>query len=181
MVEDWPQSLDCEEEPFDVYVERVVELLFSDVLEGAHGGDSGVEEDDVEPSEFVLDLIPEGLVVLEVCRVGEEPGGPGAELLDGLIKGILTPAGDDDLGSFGYEALCAGEADAGVSSGDEGDFVFELLHFCLSSRGGFGRWKGKIETMGSGNNFWSGTGSVLGEVVFIFDLEGLEDFTVDWD
>ncbi len=52
-----------------------------------------------------------------------------ADFLYGSFQFRLAPAGDEDVGAFGYETLRGGEADAAVAAGDDGYFSFEFAHF----------------------------------------------------
>ena len=67
------------------------------------------------------------------CRPAQPWRSAFSDLLDGGVQVRLAAACDEDVGSFGHEALGGGEADAAVAAGDEGDFTVRVYGMGSSS------------------------------------------------
>ena len=87
-------------------------------------GDAGVIDQDVDVSEFLEDLLDDGVRLVEVGGVRSvtlDFVPEGGDFSDGFLGGLVDDeVGEGDVGAFGGEFQCDGLADAARGAGDEG-------------------------------------------------------------
>ncbi len=94
----------------------------------------GVEEQLWRAAEHLFDLVGGGGIGRAVGDVeldGVGGGVLGAEVLHGLVEGLLAHIGDHDFTTGFGEHLCLAETRARSSTCDEEDLVLEVFHPCL--------------------------------------------------
>ena len=102
-------------------------MRLGDGAEGQHLAPARIGEEDVDASLLLLDGGVEPIEVGELRHVALDGHRAVADLLHCLIELGLTPARDEDVGTFVREPLGGGEADAAVAPRDHRDLSFELL------------------------------------------------------
>jgi hypothetical protein len=83
---------------------------------------AGADPQHVDAALLPLDRVVQAVQVVQVGGVALDAGDVAADLLHGLVQGVLAPAGDEDVRSLVDEQLRAGQRHAGgaVLRGDRG-------------------------------------------------------------
>ena len=123
--------LDREQDPFDVRVERGVELCLGDRPERGERAAPGVGEEDVQTPLLLLDGGVEPVEVVHFRGVRLDRGDVPADHPSGGVQFRQAAPGDEDVGALLHKPLCRGQADAAGPPGDEGDLSFEFSHCFL--------------------------------------------------
>src|SRR5258708_39123787 len=105
-----------EKQPFDVDIEDLVEMLLCNSAQRGKTSDSRVGENDIEVPFLFLDGSVKQVQFRQVRYIALNAKHTRAETFYGRVKFSLTPAGDNDFGSFAENALGGVEADSGGST-----------------------------------------------------------------
>jgi len=123
-----------EEQPLDVDVESLVEVLLRDRSKGGDLPAACVGEQNANPA---LLLLHRGVQSIEICQLRDVilyAGDILADLPDRDIELALTAAGDEDVGPFCAKPFGGGEANTAVATRDDCDFSFQFGYGCSLSR-----------------------------------------------
>src|ERR1700754_5033505 len=89
---------------------------------------AGARIQDVNLALFPLDCIEQAVEVVEIGRITAHAGHVPANQLEGLIKRLLPPARDENVGTFFNEALGARQRQAARSTCDDRNLTLKLSH-----------------------------------------------------
>ena len=102
--------------------------LLGDLAEAALLARPGTCPQHVDRALFLLDRLEQAVQIGEVGRIGLHAGHVPADLLDGFVQRVLASARDEDVGSFVYEQLGAGQRHTTCRACDHRDLAIELSH-----------------------------------------------------
>jgi hypothetical protein len=102
-------------------------VRLGDGAERHHLAAARIGEEHVDASLLLLDGCVEPIEIGKLRHVALDGHGAVADLLHRLIELGLTPARDEDVGTFIRESLGGGEADTAVAAGDHRDLPLELF------------------------------------------------------
>src|SRR5258708_1248281 len=108
-------------------VEQLVEMLFGDGPEGNKFANAGVGENNIDSPLRLSDGLVKTLKVSQLGKVSLNSKNVGADCLHGLVKFLLSAAGDEDVGTLFDEKLCRSQPNPFCSAGDDGGLAFELF------------------------------------------------------
>lgn len=128
VVEERKGLLDGEQGAAGVEVERGVEVGLGDLAERGGLAPACAGPQHVEASLLPLDGVVQAVQVVQVGGVALDAGDVAADLLHGLVQGVLAAAGDEDVRSLLDEQLRACQRHAGGAAGDDRDLAVKLSH-----------------------------------------------------
>src|SRR6185312_13326421 len=121
-----------------------VELGLGDLAERGGLAPARAGPQHVDAAPLPLDGVVQAVKVVQVGGVALDAGDVAADLLHGLVQGVLAAAGDEDVRSLLDEQLRAGQRHAGGAAGDDRYLAVKLSH---GRSLGFG---GAVRTWGDG-------------------------------
>ncbi len=128
-----------EQRALHVDIEELVEMRLGDGAQGGELAQTGVGEDDVDPLALRLDRLVEAIEVSQLGDVALDAGDVVADGLHGVVKLLLAPSRDEDVGALFDKELRRGQADPFGGASDNGHFSLQLAHMgysCSWSRQG---------------------------------------------